>query len=55
LDAGLVLQGILREVQSYEATLKIKPLDFGRAKQVKGIAFEAEVEPAYKAKGFETT
>lgn len=50
-----ILNGVLEETQPYEMVSKKRPIYYGRFKEVKGIAFEAEIEPAYKQKGFSTT
>jgi len=48
LDAESLMNGRLEEVQSYEVSSKRKPIYYGRFKEVKGAAFEAEIERVYK-------
>jgi len=55
LYASQILSGILGEIQPYLVAPKRKPLYYGRFKEAKGIAFEAEIEPAFSQKGFKTT
>jgi hypothetical protein len=55
LDADGILNGSLEEIQPYEVTLRRKPPIYGRYNETKGIAFEAMIEPVYRAQHFKTT
>jgi hypothetical protein len=54
LNAKTVLSGSLEEISPQGIISKQKPSYYGRFKEVKGIAFEAEIEPVYRQKGFKT-
>ena len=53
LYADTVLRGNLEEISPYTAA-SMKPPYYGRFKEVRGLAFEAEIEPVYQRRGFKT-
>jgi hypothetical protein len=54
LKAQHVLMGSLAEISRLPSSSEQKPSYYGRFKEVRGIAFEAEVEPVYRQNGFKT-
>lgn len=54
LDAGAILNGSIEEINPRTFVRRQKPHYYGRFKEAKGIAFEAEIEQAYMHFGFKT-
>jgi hypothetical protein len=53
VNADLIPRWVINEISPYEVS-KTKPPYYGRFKELRGLAFEAEIEPAYQSMGFKT-
>jgi len=54
LNAGSIPRGIIDEISPYTIASTSRPSYYGRFKELKGLAFEAEIEPVYQFRGFKT-